>query len=252
VSPSKIEQFADCGLRWLLSNRGAEGPPVGSAQVGTLVHEIAAAFPDEATTDERLEALDRSWHRLGLAPGWVERQQRRLTEQMVARIGGYLQAANADGWRRAGAEARMRVVLGRAVVQGSVDRVEVHPERGYRVVDLKTGSSRPTNAQVSAHPQLGAYQLAVERGAIDGLPEGQRRSAGAALLQVGKAWTQSGSLQAQVPLAEAEDPTWVERLVEETADGMSASTFTASPEASRCRVCPVRMCCPAHAEGGRL
>jgi RecB family exonuclease len=133
-----------------------------------------------------------------------------------------------------------------------MDRVEEHPERGFRVVDLKTGSSKPTNAQVAAHPQLGAYQLAVERGAIDGLPDGERRSAGAALLQVGKAWTQSGSLQVQVPLADADDPAWVERLVAETADGMSAATFTASPEPSRCRVCPVRMCCPAHAEGSRL
>ncbi len=251
VSPSKIEQFADCGLRWLLTNRGAEGPPVGSAQVGTLVHEIAAALPDEATTDERLAALDRSWHRLGLTPGWVERQQRRLTEQMLVRIGDHLDRANADGWRRVAAEAGMRVALGRAVVQGSMDRVEEHSERGFRVIDLKTGSSKPSSAQVAVHPQLGAYQLAVERGEIADLP-GDRHSAGAALLQVGKAWTRTNPLQVQVPVAESDDPSWVERLVEETADGMSAGSFTARPEASRCRTCPVRMCCPAHAEGGRL
>ena len=34
------------------------------------------------------------------------------------------------------------------------------------VVDLKTGSSKPSRAELARHPQLGVYQLAVALGAF--------------------------------------------------------------------------------------
>ena len=103
----------------------------------------------------------------------------------------------------------MRVALGRAHVSGTVDRVEVGPAGQVRVVDLKTGSSKPTRDEVGRHGQLGAYQLAVEAGAFADHGE---RSGGAALLQLGKAATTTTTLQVQVPLGDDDDPRWAHDL----------------------------------------
>ena len=91
----------------------------------------------------------------------------------------------------------MQVELGRAVLRGRVDRLERDPDGALRVVDLKTGSSKPAAGDVGRHRQLGAYQVAVEHGAF---AEHGTRSAGAALLQVGKAAGAKTTLQVQQPL----------------------------------------------------
>lgn len=258
VSPSKVADFTECGLRWLLRGRGGDGPPVGSAQVGTLVHEIAAQHPDDAPVTDLLAHLDREWPRLGLGRSWVDQRRRREAGEMVERLARYLSTASAEGWVRLAAEAGMRVALGRARVSGSVDRLEHHPDHGLRIVDLKTGSSRPTKDELARHPQLGAYQLALDHDGLDvdlAHLRGSRASAGAALLQLGKAANAKVAPDVQAPLARDADPGWAEALVTTTAEGMAGAAFTARPAESlggHCTVCPVRSSCPAHPEGARL
>jgi RecB family exonuclease len=167
---------------------------------------------------------------------------------MTQRLATYLVEAGAAGWRKAASEQRMRVALGRAHVSGTVDRVEIGPSGRVRVVDLKTGSSKPTRDEVGRHGQLGAYQLAVEAGAF---ADHGARSGGAALLQLGKAATTTTTLQVQVPLADDDDPRWAHDLLAGTADRMAAATFTATP-GSHCGTCQVKDSCPALAEGRRL
>ena len=54
-----------------------------------------------------------------------------------------------------------------AILSGYIDRVELTPEGTVVIVDLKTGKREPqTDAKVIDNPQLGAYQLAFESGAI--------------------------------------------------------------------------------------
>ena len=74
-----------------------------------------------------------------------------------------------------------------------------------RIIDLKTGSSKPTKDEVRRHGQLGAYQLAIEGGAFTehGRPLRRRRPAPAR--QGGDHTT---TLQVQVPLAVDDDPRW--------------------------------------------
>ena len=76
----------------------------------------------------------------------------------------------------------MKAALGRALVSGRVDRLERADGR-LRVIDYKTGSSKPKSEELGQHPQLGVYQFAVQAGAFG---EGEE-SAGAALVQIGKA-----------------------------------------------------------------
>ena len=248
VSPSTIDHFGRCRLQWVLRAAGGDGPSMGAQDIGTLVHEVAHDLgdTDAATYAAELEAR---WGRLGLAPGWLSRRDLGRAQSMTTRLARYVGEADAAGWRKAASEERIRVALGRAVVAGQVDRVEVDAGGRVRVVDLKTGASKPTLDEVRRHGQLGAYQLAVEEGAFT---QHGDRSGGAALLQLGRAAAaKSTSLQLQPPLELDDEPAWARELVEEVADGMSGAVFAATP-GSQCGTCQVKDSCPAYAEGRRL
>jgi RecB family exonuclease len=245
VSPSKVESFGNCGLRWLLGSVGGDGPSVGAADIGTLVHDIAAELGD-VDADTLVAEVDARWGRLGMPAGWVSDRKRHEAHGMVRRLASYFDEARAGGWVRLAAELDMKVVLGRAVLSGKVDRIEGTPDgTALRVVDYKTGSSKPRAEELARHPQLGAYQLGVESGAFGELGD---RSAGAALLQVGKAALVKTTLQTQGPLSEDADPRWAADLVTATAEGMAGSTFQATV-GDWCKLCQLRASCPAQPEG---
>ena len=250
VSPSRIEAFGKCGLRWLLQTAGGDGPAVGAADIGTLVHEIVADLGDVDAATLRAE-VDARWARLGMPRGWLSDRKRTEAHAMVDRLARYFEEATASGWTKLGAEQSMRIALGRAVLSGQVDRLEVNGASELRVIDYKTGSSKPKAEEIARHPQLGAYQLAVEQGGFEqgGFEQLGSRSAGAALLHVGKAANQSTTLQVQRPLREdPDDPAWVETLVAETADGMAGASFHASI-GEWCSQCGLKAACPAQPEG---
>jgi RecB family exonuclease len=244
VSPSRIESYGDCGLRWLLSTCGGDGPGVGAANIGTLIHDIAADLGDADEATMRAE-VDLRWGRLGLPAGWLSRRARSEAQTMVARLARYFEESAAGGWERIGAELDLQVELGRAILRGRVDRLERHGSSGLRVVDLKTGSGKPTRGDLLRNAQLGAYQTAVEHGAF---ADHGTVSAGAALLQVGKAAGIRTTLQQQGPLSADDDPGWARALVTQTAEGMAGSVFTATI-GPVCTFCSVRSSCPVQPEG---
>ncbi|MEK8225443.1 PD-(D/E)XK nuclease family protein [Oerskovia sp. M15] len=121
-------------------------------------------------------------------------------------------------------------------------------EGAVRVADLKTGKTKPSLTEAITNPQLGTYQLAVEGGALD-LPEGTR-SAGAQLVFVGDG--KDAGLRVQPALEPEPDGTsWARDLVEDVADTMADSVFTAR-ENKLCSVCPVRRSCPLMTEGRQV
>ena len=244
VSPSRIESFGDCSLRWLLSACGGDGPGVGAANIGTLIHDIAAELGDVDEATLRAE-VDVRWGRLGLPEGWLSRRQLSEAQMMVSRLARYFEESAAGGWERVGVELDLQVELGRASLRGRVDRLERDGNGGLRVVDLKTGSGKPAKADLLHHAQLGAYQVAVEQGAFADLGAA---SAGAALLQVGKAAGVRTTLQTQAPLSADDDPGWALALVQDTAEGMAGSDFLATI-GKACAFCSVRSSCPAQPEG---
>ena len=248
VSPSKVTYFAECGLRWFLTSVGGEGVALGAASVGTFVHDIVAELPD-ATLAELTHEVDARWGRLGLRPGWVTERTRKEAHDMVARFTAYRDTAERE-WERVGIEEGFRVEVGRAVVAGRVDRIERDAEGRVRIVDLKTGKTKPTEAELERHGQLGAYQVAVEEG---GFPRLGERSAGAALVFIGKGGLsgRKPSVKTQPPLGRSDDPTWARALVEQTAEGMGASAFRAA-QGKACETCPVRSSCPVQPEGDAL
>ncbi len=249
VSPSKVERFRQCGLSWFLSAVGGNGPARSSQLVGTLVHDIAADQPEAESAVLHAE-LDRRWGRLGLGPGWLTERARDEAHDMIARFVAYRADAAASGWRQVAVEAGFTVQIDRARLKGRVDRIEQDRAGRLRIVDLKTGGTKPSGAELAEHGQLGAYQAAVESGAFAELGT---TSGGAALVQLGKAGLSGRrpAVQGQSPLAEAADPRWAGRLVAETAAGMGAATFRAV-QGSWCQLCPVRTSCPVQPEGEAL
>lgn len=254
VSPSRVETFAQCPLRWFLSTSGGEsGHPHTASAVGTLVHDIAAQF--EGDLPAMLVALEERWPELELTGGWTERRQWEQAVAMIERLVRYTEWAGGQGWRVAAKEIDMRATIGRADIRGRVDRLESDPEGRLRIIDLKTGGSKPSKGEIAEHPQLGVYQAAVEAGGLAGASfasqSGDPVSGGAALVQIGRAGGVKFDMQAQRALRDDENPSWAADLVIQTANGMARSEFAAR-QGTWCRTCASRRSCPAKPEGGAL
>lgn len=253
VSPSSVQAFVECPLRWLLAGRG--GQPADrsdKARIGTLIHEIIAERP-AASLEELQATLDRRWSELALGSGWIVDRERDRAAQMLRRYVGYHQQQEERGDHLAGVEQPISADVGDARIVGQVDRVEVGTDGKVRIVDLKTGSSAPSVAATKENPQLGAYQVALESGGLDSAFAGPgvgRESAGAALVLIGGN-SKGATVREQPPLAKAEDPQWARTMVQQVAVGSAGSEFPAQI-GDWCRTCPVAYSCPAQGEGQML
>jgi superfamily I DNA/RNA helicase/RecB family exonuclease len=247
ISPSQVEKFARCGLRWLLE--AAVGAQVaGAAQgFGIVVHAAAALAADGADDAEVAKRIDELWQHLDFGSPWYNAKQRAQAEQMVSK---FLDWHRANSRQLVAVEERLVVRMGEIVITGQVDRLERDADGAAVVVDLKTGSSRPADADLDRNPQLGVYQLAVLLGAFEQL--GLTEPGGAELVQVGRAaFTASVRVQPQPSLLSDPDPGWARQLVETVAAGMAGSAFQATANPG-CRVCPVATSCPVDERGRQV
>jgi RecB family exonuclease len=221
VSPSKLEQFERSPVDWFL-DRVAGGEPLLAGAVGTMLHAI---LENNATGDEAelLAALEGRWKELDFEAEWIGARERRLAERMTRSIARYLADRAREGGLLLGGETAFEFAEGRALVHGTIDRIERDADGRVRVVDLKTGSKQATKAEAAQHAQLGVYQLAVLQGAVPGVPPEAARS-GAALLYVRAKSKQGYSLvgQAELDRSAAEE---VRRRLREAAEGMAAAEF---------------------------
>ncbi len=227
VSPSALDRFIGCELRWLLEAVGARGSEQAAQSVGTALHDVAAAAVTEKITDagELGERLEEALERLDLGGAWTTRRERARARDM---LGTFLR------WERS---SRSRYVLvdveapfsvavppetpdgHPAELTGRVDRLERDPDGRLVVVDLKTGRSKPAEQELARHPQLGAYQLAVASGAFgDGEP------GGGVLVNLGTN-AERARTQEQRPLGADDDPDWARDRVRAAATGMGGAVF---------------------------
>ncbi|MEV4537256.1 ATP-dependent DNA helicase [Asanoa sp. NPDC049518] len=249
VTPSTMESALRCSLRWLLERHGGAAPATAAQGIGNLVHAAAMLAEDAAADRERLiEYVAARFDAIDLAARWLAGPERERAEAMVDKLLVWL-AANPR--RLLAIEQEFAVRLNDPTrdieLRGRVDRLEVDADGRIVVVDLKTGRSSSTAEDLAEHPQLAAYQAAVQAGAFD---EHGAEPGGAALVQLGTT-AKAAKEQVQPSLAEHEDPDWAQALVRRTADTMAASTFHAIAN-SRCRVCPVRTSCPISGKGRQV
>jgi superfamily I DNA/RNA helicase/RecB family exonuclease len=247
LSPSQVESFTKCGLRWLLEAAAGAGTSDVLRHLGTVIHAaavLAAEGTGEAGIEERIDDI---WHHLDFGSAWYNDKQRELARRMVAR---FLAWHRGNPRQLVAVEQALKVRIGQVEITGRVDRLERDERGGGVIVDLKTGSSRPPDPELDRNPQLGVYQLAVLLGAFEqfGLVE----PGGAELVQVGKAGLKAEvKVQRQRALGDDPEPGWAGRLVETVAAGMTGPVFGATVNPG-CRVCPVRTCCPVHPDGAQV
>lgn len=282
VSPSKLEAFEECGVNWAVSALGGDTVMPVSAGIGTIVHAAMEHVPD-GDLEAMRRIVDERWGELDFETPWIDAKERRRAELYVQRLHGYLGEVSREGGRVIASEGGFRFavdlddtprahpvdpddVAQQAVVSGYIDRVEAYPAgsgeheaaRGRTwnrmadgaggervvVVDLKTGKYEPgTEALVTAHAQLAAYQLAVEQGQVDGADPAAL--AGARLVLVAQTIGQSPYRVAhQHRLDDEARAAFLERVAE-AGRGMAASSFTAQVEAhcadTQVRISPCRI-----------
>ena len=248
LSPSQVESFTRCGLRWLLEAAVGAGRSDVLRHLGTVIHAAAVLAASGATEQAVADRIDEIWHHLDFGSAWYSAKQRALAERMVRR---FLDWHAANPRELVAVEQAFKVRIGQVEITGKVDRLESDPEGRAVVVDLKTGASAPREDELARHPQLGVYQLAVLLGAFEQL--GLAAPGGAELVQVGKAAgvTMRAKVQRQEALADDADPAWAKDLVETVAAGMAGPVFRARVNPG-CRTCPVASCCPVHPDGEQV
>ncbi|MCG5216626.1 ATP-dependent DNA helicase [Streptosporangium sp. KLBMP 9127] len=248
ISPSAVESFTKCGLRWLLETSvGASGTSAAQG-LGTVVHALAALAATGLPTEETLgKRLDGIWDELDFGGKWFNRKQRKVAEQMIGKFVRWHQENPRE--LVAPEEAFTAMVSEGVQIKGRVDRVERDGEGRAVIIDLKTGSSKPSDADLDRHPQLGVYQLATLLGAFR--RHGLTEPGGAALVQVGKAAGKDAKEQGQRALGDDDDPKWAEKLVDTVATGMSGPFFQAQVN-DGCRTCAARSSCPVNDDGGQV
>ncbi len=255
VSPSTVENVLRCGLRWLLERHGGSDPPSAKQGIGNLVHAAAMLVEDAeggAGDPEAVRAyVAERFDQIELPARWLGERERARALRMVDKLLSWL----GDNPRQQLAiEQAFEVQLEPAddesnrpvLLKGRVDRLEMDERGRLVIVDLKTGASLPSAEEAAEHPQLAAYQVAVEAGAF---PQGTV-SGGAEIVAVGTGHA-NYAVREQPPLAEAEEPGWAESLVREAAAAMAASTFRAVVNDS-CPYCAVRTSCPLSGKGRQV
>ncbi|MCD0448082.1 ATP-dependent helicase [Actinocorallia sp. API 0066] len=251
VSPSQVETFTTCGLRWLLTSAvGAqEGTPGEYSTMGKVIHAVAELAGSVPEVSERhlAQRLDEIWSDLDFRSAWYGEKQRAQAAEMVDKF---------LAWHRDNPneivvlEESFKVDLGRVVIRGRIDRAERDAHGRGVIIDIKTGGQPVPADQLARNPQLGVYQYAVMLGAF--ARHGLLEPGGAKLVQVGKAaFARKAREQAQPPPSDDGDPAWPKKLVEIVAEGMSSPVFRATLN-DKCRTCPVQSCCPVHENGGEV
>ena len=256
VSPSTVESALRCGLRWLLERHGGSNPPTSKQGIGNLVHAAAMLVAD-AVDGRRIDAaairsyVDERFDRIEVEARWLRQKERNRAGQMVEKLLTWLEENPRE---QVAVEREFDVRLapdpvsaGRAVqLRGRVDRLERDPKGRLVVVDLKTGGSAPSEADVTTHPQLAAYQVAVESGGFGP----QEASGGAEIVAIGTTASRY-VVRSQPPLQETDDPGWAEELVRRAAAAMAGSTMRAVVNDS-CAYCAVRTACPLSGKGRQV
>ena len=254
ISPSGIQSFLDCELKWFLEKSGAQNGDSNQQLLGTAIHALAALKHENPalTVDQAKELILSIWSVVGSTSGWIKEYEQRKAIRMIQR---FFEWHDANPRTLIAVEQPFLYEEGRATVSGSVDRLELdEATQSLFIVDLKTG--QPVTAQEALeHRQLMAYQLAIQKGAWvakrdengEPIPAPElppiTQAGGAELLFLAK---KNKSVEGiGQPALKAEE--FIPEL-HRVAQGMAGSAFAAKVN-DQCGRCHLRSLCPLQAHG---
>ena len=242
ISPSSLESFTECGLKWMLEQSGGKDADSTAQVLGSAIHVIAAQLKDQPSlTLDQLEAkLKGAWSLIDMNKGWIKDYEYRRAALMLQKFYGW-HLSNKN--ELIGVEEKFEFKLGNAVVSGSIDRVELTSEGKYYIVDLKTGATPISFEDAQSNKQLQSYQLAVVNDGFKNKLEHQE-VAGAQLIFVGDHKGKEAKPRPQDQV----DVKAVSEEIAEIATGMSDKSFVAIIN-DRCRSCAVKSSCPIQPAG---
>ncbi|PRY69442.1 superfamily I DNA/RNA helicase [Glaciihabitans tibetensis] len=230
VSPSRLERFEDSPLDWFIETiAGSESST--SMGLGTILHWAMETATDPSI-DRLWDSVESRWKELPFESEWMAETQKRTARVLVAAIGEYLADFQREGKTLVGAEKRFSLDIGRAQVNGSIDRIERAADGSVHIVDLKTGTPITQPAKIAAHPQLGAYQLAYAQGVLDEFLDelGEHHAGGAKLLYVKKGVRSKLYRESVQPPLDEEALEGFRTRIRQAAVGMAAAEYEGAIE----------------------
>ncbi|MGV8883350.1 MAG: ATP-dependent helicase [Rhodoglobus sp.] len=184
ISPSSLEKLVDSPLDWFLEKMAGSDSGV-IANVGTIIH-WAMETAEDPSVESLWDAVEKRWGELLFEAPWLAERQKKIARGFTAALSEYLVDFARAEKILIGAEKNFTLEIDRAIMRGSIDRVERSADGSVVIVDLKTGSPITSQARLDEHPQLAAYQLAYAEGHLsEALAEhGEHTGGGAKLLFV--------------------------------------------------------------------
>ena len=242
ISPSSLESFTECGLKWMLEQSGGRDADSTAQVLGSAIHVIAAQLKDQPTLtlDELEGKLKGAWSLIDMNQGWIKDYEYRRAASMLKKFYGW-HSGNKN--QLIGVEEKFEFKLGSAIVSGSIDRVELTNEGKYYIVDLKTGATPISYEDAQQNKQLQSYQLAVVNDGFKNKLEHQE-VAGAELIFVGDLKGKEAKGRPQDKVNEKV----VSQEISDIAVKMSDKNFVAVIN-DRCRSCAVKTSCPIQPAG---
>ncbi len=140
LSPSQVESFHRCGLRWLLEVAAGAGSSDVIRHFGIRHPRGRRARRRRAPTRRMIdERIDEIWHHLDFGSAWYSEKQRE-------RASGHGAPSSSPGTAHnprelVAVEQKLRAQVGAVEITGRVDRLERDSDGRAIVVDLKTGST---------------------------------------------------------------------------------------------------------------
>jgi RecB family exonuclease len=244
VSPSNLQVFSECGLKWFIERSGGKDGDSTAQLVGNAIHGIAQKFKE--TPDIKLpeiqELLSSNWKLIDQNKGWIKEYELAEALEKVEKL-FYWQADASQLRKLVAVEAKFGTRIEKIYFNGSADRVEIDQDGKYFIVDLKSGSgSDVTYGAAKENKQLAAYQLAFLEGAFE--DENLRGDvSGSSLVFLGN----DAKKAAEKP-QERIDQELIKADLISSAKSMTANEFVATQN-KRCRTCAIKKICPIQPNG---
>ena len=235
VSPSGVEKFDECQLRWFLESHGGQDGNTTAQLIGTVIHKFAElAESSEVNLDSQIELLTANWKLVDPETGWISRTSMGRAVLMLKRFYKYRESmAGKRTFKES--EASYKFNIGRALISCKIDRIETTVDGKLYIVDFKTGKSAISVEDAKTDAQMQIYQYAVG-------PD----VAGASLVYLDHD-LKGNKTRDQLPI----DRKAVETRIERTAVMMGGKRYLAVKN-SNCQFCNVATSCPIQIEGRGL